>query len=163
LPIHPTKIHHVLPLQFGIDGPHAADLRKGRLSQPGGVYLVTTVTRERLPVFDCFSSARCVVRALQIEHMTGRALTLAFMVMPDHLHWLLTLGSSAPLSQVVRTVKSVVAHHLGGRIWQQGFHDHAVRAEEDLPAIGRYIVKNPVRAGLVGKAGHYSHWDAVWV
>ena len=156
-------MHHVLPLQFGIDGPHAADLRKGRLSQPGGVYLVTTVTRERLPVFDCFSSARCVVRALQIEHMTGRALTLAFMVMPDHLHWLLTLGSSAPLSQVVRTVKSVVAHHLGGRIWQQGFHDHAVRAEEDLPAIGRYIVKNPVRAGLVGKAGHYSHWDAVWV
>ncbi len=143
--------------------PHASDLRKGRFSQPGGVYLVTTVTRERLPVFDCFSSARCVVRALQIEHITGRAMTLAFVVMPDHLHWLLTLGSSVSLSQVVRTVKSVVAHHLGRRVWQQGFHDHAVRAEEDLAAMGRYIVNNPVRAGLVSKAGHYSHWDAVWV
>ena len=144
-------------------GPHAADLRNGRFSQPGGVYLVTTVTRERKPVFENFKSARCIVRTLQMEHTAGRAMTLAFVVMPDHLHWLFTLGSSAPLSQVVRTVKSVVAHHLGGRIWQQGFHDHTVRAEEDLPAIGRYIVNNPVRAGLVCKVGDYSHWDAVWV
>jgi REP element-mobilizing transposase RayT len=143
--------------------PHAADLRKGRFSQPGGVYLVTTVTRERLPVFENFKSARCVVHTLQTEHTAGRAMTLAFVVMPDHLHWLLTLGSSVSLSQVVRTVKSVVAHQLGGRIWQQGFHDHAVRTEEDLPAMGRYIVNNPVRAGLVRKAGQYSHWDAVWV
>ena len=143
--------------------PHAADLRKGRFSQPGGVYLVTTVTRDRLPVFNCFSSARCVVRTLQIEHTTGRAMTLAYVVMPDHFHWLLTLGPGASLSQVVRTVKSVVAHQLNGQIWQQGFHDHAVRAEEDLPTIGRYIVNNPVRAGLVSKASQYSHWDAVWV
>ena len=143
--------------------PHAADLRKGRFSQSGGVYLVTTVTRDRLPMFNCFPSARCVVRALRIEHAAGRAMTLAFVVMPDHLHWLLSLGPTAPLSHVVRTVKSVVAHQLGGRIWQQGFHDHAVRAEEDLPAIGRYIVNNPVRAGLVSRAGHYSHWDAVWL
>jgi REP element-mobilizing transposase RayT len=146
-----------------VRGSHAADLRNGRFSQPGGVYLVTTVTRERMPVFESFKSAHCVVHTLQTEHTAGRAMTLAFVVMPDHLHWLLTLGSSAPLSQVVRTVKSVVAHHLGGRIWQQGFHDHAVRAEEDLPAMGRYIVNNPVRAGLVGRASHYSHWDAVWV
>jgi len=143
--------------------PHAADLRKGRFSQPGGVYLVTTVTLDRRPMFDFFSSARCVVRALQMEHAAGRAMTLAYVVMPDHLHWLLTLGSTVSLSQVVRTVKSVVAHQLGGRIWQQGFHDHAVRAEEDLPAIGRYIVNNPVRAGLVSKVGQYSHWDAVWL
>jgi putative transposase len=143
--------------------PHAADLRKARFSQSGGVYLVTTVTLDRRPVFDCFSSARCVVRVLQMEHAAGRAMTLAYVVMPDHLHWLLTLGSTVPLSQVVRTVKSVVAHQLGGRIWQQGFHDHAVRAEEDLPAMAWYIVNNLVRAGLVSKVGHYSHWDAVWV
>jgi len=143
--------------------PHAADLRNGRFSQPGGVYLVTTVTRDRLPVFKFFSSARCVVHTLLTEHAADRAMTLAFVVMPDHLHWLLTLGSSVSLSQVVRTVKSVVAHHLGGRVWQQGFHDHAVRAEEDLLAMGRYIVNNTVRSGLVSKAGHYSHWDAVWV
>ena len=143
--------------------PHSADLRKGRFSQPGGVYLVTTVTHDRLPVFDCFSSARCVVRTLQIEHTAGRAMTLAYVVMPDHVHWLLTLGPTVSLSQVVRTVKSVVAHQLNGQIWQQGFHDHAVRDEEDLPAMGRYIVNNPVRAGLVSKAGHSSHLDAVWV
>jgi hypothetical protein len=46
---------------------------------------------------------------------------------------------------------------------EAGFHDHAVRSEEELPALARYIVANPVRAGLVARTGLYPHWDAVWV
>lgn len=50
-----------------------------------------------------------------------------------------------------------------GRLWQPGFHDHAVRREESLEAIARYIVANPLRAGLVKKVGDYPLWDAIWV
>ena len=32
-----------------------------------------------------------------------------------------------------------------------------------LGAAARYLVANPVRAGLVARAGDYSHWDAIWV
>jgi hypothetical protein len=50
-----------------------------------------------------------------------------------------------------------------GALWQPGFHDHAVRAEEDLRALARYVIQNPVRAGLATSVRQYPHWDAVWV
>ena len=81
--------------------PHARDLRKGRYSQAGQIYLITTVTRDRQPVFGNFQAARILIRALREEQNLGRADTLAFVVMPDHLHWLMTLGENAALSVVV--------------------------------------------------------------
>ena len=64
---------------------------------------------------------------------------------------------------MVQAAKSVAAHQIGGKVWQPGFHDRAIRQEEDLPAVARYVVANPVRVGLVPRTGAYSHWDAVWV
>ncbi len=49
------------------------------------------------------------------------------------------------------------------RVWQKGYHDRAVRREEDLRHIARYIVANPLRAGLVRKVGDYPLWDAIWL
>jgi REP element-mobilizing transposase RayT len=82
--------------------------------------------------------------------------------MPDHLHWLLELGK-AELCDVVGAVKSVVAHRMGRQIWQAGFFDRAVRRDEDLRAIARYVVGNPIRAGLAPDLASYSHWDAIWL
>jgi REP element-mobilizing transposase RayT len=50
-----------------------------------------------------------------------------------------------------------------GRLWQPGYHDHALRREEDLVATARYLVANPLRAGLVQHIGDYPLWDAVWL
>jgi putative transposase len=49
------------------------------------------------------------------------------------------------------------------RLWQKGYHDRAIRREEDLLAVARYIVANPLRAGLVKRVGDYPLWDAVWL
>ena len=143
--------------------PHARNLRKGRVSLEGQVYLITAVTRDRQPIFSRFSAARLVIRALREEQRLGRADTLAFVVMPDHLHWLMQLRPGAHLSGVVRAVKSVSAHELGQHAWQRGFHDHALRAEEDIRGVARYVVSNPLRAGLVDRLGDYPHWDAIWL
>ena len=143
--------------------PHSSHLRTGRYSQPGGVYLVTTVTAQREPVFSDFRAARQLVRILHHDVLVALARTLAYVVMPDHLHWLLELGEAESLSQCVQRVKSLATKALGPGLWQKGFHDHAVRQEEDLPAIARYIVSNPVRAGLVSRVGAYPHWDAIWL
>ena len=147
-----------------MDGkPHASALRRGRHSESGRIYLVTTVTLERKPVFRDLSSARLVIRALAHEQAMERAWTLAYVLMPDHLHWLMELGDDRSLSGVVRAVKAVSAHRLGGAVWQKGFHDHALRCEEDLQDVARYVVANPLLAGLVERLGDYPHWDAVWV
>ena len=147
-----------------MDGrPRASALRWGRYSEAGQVYLVTTVTRHRTPVFGDFFAARTLVQVLHLEQREARARTLAYVVMPDHLHWLLQLGEGKTLSGVVGTVKSVTAHRLGMRIWQPGFHDHAMRREEDLRSAARYLIANPLRAGLAVRAGDYPHWDAEWM
>lgn len=124
---------------------------------------MTSVTTGRHPVFAELAAARVLVRALRREQELERASTLAFVVMPDHLHWLLELGERRSLSVVVRAVKAVTAHELGRTIWQAGFHDHALRREEDLATVARYVVANPVRAGLVQRVGDYPHWDAIWL
>ena len=50
-----------------------------------------------------------------------------------------------------------------GQLWQKGFHDRAIRKEEDMQEIARYVVANPLRAGLVEKIGDYPLWDVIWL
>jgi REP element-mobilizing transposase RayT len=65
-------------------------------------------------------------------------------------------GSSA------RQINSLLGRS-GAPVWQRGFHDHALRGDEDVRAIARYIVANPLRAGLVRAIGDYPWWDAEWL
>ena len=137
-------------------------LRAGRWSAKGQVYMVTTVTRGRARIFADFDIARMLIGILRDDAARGSHETLAFVLMPDHLHWLLQLQSGT-LASLVGRVKSLSAKQIGRSVWQDGFHDRALRREEDLQAAARYIVANPVRAGLVERVGQYPHWDAVWL
>ena len=147
--------------------PHSQRLRAGRSSIPQQVYLVTTVTASRIPHFSDYQAGRLVVNALKKTERSAR--TLAFVVMPDHLHWLLQLREGYTLSQVVGFVQSSTSRALNlaylhsGRVWIDGFHDLAIRREERLRDCARYIIANPVRAGLVERPGDYPLWDAAWL
>ena len=146
--------------------PSSYTLRKGRESLQNQIYLVTFVTEGRKNRFTNFHCARLMIKSLKNSRHTK---TLAFVVMPDHVHWLIQLRDQTSLSRVLQTTKSVSAHQLNrylkrkGRFWQDGFHDHALRKEEAVIEAARYIIANPIRAGLVSSARSYSHWDAVWV
>lgn len=143
-------------------------LRTGRFSAPGQIYLVTTVVQNRAPVFRDFMQGRLVVDALKKAQEEELVLSLAWVVMPDHLHWLFELKNNT-LTCIMARTKSRIAVALNrslerdGSLWQHGFHDRAIRRDEDLPAVARYIVANPLRAGLVEKIGDYPLWDAVWL
>jgi len=148
-------------------------LRTGRISEPGRAYLLTAVTHQRCPIFSDFSTARLLIDELRRLHDSRAVESLAWVVMPDHLHWLIILGDSS-LPRVMQQLKSRSAvrisqssgsgpHARCGKLWQRGFHDHALRREEDLQACARYIVANPRRAGLVQRLGDYPHWDATWL
>ncbi len=150
--------------------PHARLLRSGRFSERGRPYIVTAVTWRRERIFVDLRLGRLVVRALRFEADRERAQTLAYVVMPDHLHWLFELACDEPLHRIIQGVKSYSAWTInqargtaGAKVWQPGFHDHAVRREEDLRALARYIVANPLRAGIVDDIGRYPLWDAAWL
>ena len=141
---------------------HSHRLRVGRTSEPGRLYLVTTTTQGREPVFAELQNARTLIRILKAESQLKQVHTWCYVVMPDHFHWLMQLNDES-LACVVGRVKSLCSHKIGRPIWQTGFHDRAVREEEDLKGISRYIIANPLRAGMVDSVGDYPHWDAVWL
>jgi len=147
---------------------HAHRLRLGRLSEPGRIYNVTSITDQRRPLFGDWRLGRLVVQELRRAEQQGLATTLAWVVMPDHFHWLLELKHGS-LELLLKQVKARSAIEINrsikgsGRIWQKSFHDRAVRHEDDLLDLARYIVANPIRAGLVERYGDYPLWDAVWL
>ena len=143
-------------------------LRIGRYSEDGRLYLLTCVVLEREPIFRDLTLARSVIQQLRLVHQEGRAKSLAWVVMPDHLHWLVELNSEC-LDALMRNLKSRSALQINrlrqrqGRVWQRGFHDRALRKEDDVRKVARYIIANPLRAGLVEDVGDYPHWDAIWL
>ncbi len=147
---------------------HAHRLRTGRYSESGQIYLLTAVVLNREPLFRNFKNGRLVVDAFRTAEREEFATSLAWVVMPDHFHWLIELQNTQ-LSILMARTKSRIAVMVNrsirrqGPVWQHGYHDRAIRKEEDLQAVARYIVANPLRAGLVDKVGDYPLWDAIWL
>jgi REP element-mobilizing transposase RayT len=147
---------------------NAGNLRMGRFSEPGGIYLLTAVVHQRQPFFANWRMGRLVALELRQAQEEGWADFLTWVVMPDHIHCLVQLRDKT-LAELMCRIKSrsslAVNRALGrrGRLWQKGYHDHAVRRDEDVKGLARYVVANPVRAGLVTRVHDYPLWDACWL
>jgi putative transposase len=140
------------------------ELRKGRVSLRDQTYHVTFTTHDRTPLFENFMNARTVVNALRASDIHGFSKTIAFVVMPDHVHWLLELKNDT-LGRTVARVKSQVTRTLAksATVWQREFYDHALRRDETAETVSAYIVSNPVHGGLAKEIEQYSHWYLAWM
>ncbi|MBC3777165.1 transposase [Pseudomonas sp. SWRI99] len=142
-------------------------LRLGRYDEPNRIYLLTANTLFRAPVFRQVALGRLVAEQFRQAQELGFADSLAWVVMPDHFHWLIDLkrGSLSELMQRTKSLSARVVNMAAGRegsLWQPGFHDRALRRDDDPVQMARYVVANPLRAGLVQKLDDYSLWDAIW-
>jgi REP element-mobilizing transposase RayT len=144
-------------------------LRRGRRTEPGRTYLVTFATHGRRTLFADWPLACAVARTIAKQRLWRESAVLCWVLMPDHWHGLIRSAGTEPLSATIGRVKAVSARavHSGGhrltRVWAPGFHDHALRREEDLRHVARYIIANPLRAGLCANIGQYPFWDAIWL
>lgn len=156
-------------MDMPVSKPGSAALRLGRPSLPQHVYHVTVVTRRRQRYFEPFAAACTAARTFTDGKSVGDATLLAWVLMPDHAHWLLQLGDKEPLQLVVGRMKARSAravNRLRGEkrpVWASASQDRAVRSDENLRNVARYIVANPLRAGLVKSVSDYPFWDAVWL
>jgi hypothetical protein len=85
---------------------------------------------------------------------------LAYCFMPDHLHLLVeSLTENADLRRFISAAKQMTGYTFsraaGQRLWQMGFYDHVLRDDEKTVAVVRYILANPIRAGLATAIGGY--------
>jgi putative transposase len=159
-----------LPLAGAPPAPRILrERRRQRRSVPGQTYLVTVNTLYRRPLFRDDDAARAVCRVHAAAWPWRDARLLAWVLMPDHWHGLLTLGERDSLSTLVGRFKALTSravderHLVNGWLWGRGFGDRALAADDDLTAEARHLVANPVRSGLVQRSGDYPYWDAVWV
>ena len=147
---------------------HAA-LRRHRLHLPGHVYLVTATTLARQPFFKEFAPACKAARCHLDPDVYRESRLLAWVLMPDHGHWLVQIGDGDHLASLMNRIKSATARayneeaRRSGALWARAYHERLLRGDDDVRDAARYLVANPVRAGWVKSVGDYPFWDAVWI
>jgi REP element-mobilizing transposase RayT len=133
----------------------------------GNVYALTVVCEQRHRYFDDARCAEIPMRILRAMDAEGVTSSLAWVVMPDHIHWLAQLRGHT-LGYCVQRFKARTSFLLNrcqgrsGRVWQPGYYDHAIRTEESLREQAMYILANPVRAKLAECLGEYPHAWCRW-
>ena len=141
--------------------------RIGRHSFERNFYFVTTSTRNRQTIFSNAIYAKIAVEAFTAPALLKDNQLMCWVLMPDHVHWLFQLGASTKLSALVSSMKSASSRRVRqagytGEVWGQGYHDSRVRHSSGIPRISRYIINNPVKAGLVRRADQYLYCSEWW-
>jgi putative transposase len=122
---------------------------------PACTYFVTTKTWQNRALFKVEKLAEVLANNLFNYRDRSTYLLHEFVIMPDHLHLLLTPGSTTSLERAIMLIKGGSSHEIHRvrghkmQIWQSGFYDVTVRDEADYHVKRQYIRMNPVKAGLV--------------
>jgi REP element-mobilizing transposase RayT len=126
-------------------------LRRGRWSEHDTDYFLTICIRR--PQTGLCSSSLVVAIFGEMHRLAidGRWTVRTAVVMPDHLHLLVTLGERSHLSECVRMFKGrlIPALRRTNLAWQPNFYDHRLRSADDLLPVFLYIYLNPYREKLI--------------
>jgi putative transposase len=126
------------------------------------VFFITTITAHRQPIFRQDATAELFIETLAHYRDANRFLLHEFVVMPDHVHTLLTPSPEISLERAMQFIKGGFSFRLKfrGPVWQASFTNHRVRDLEDYESHREYIRMNPVRARLVDTPQEYRYSSA---
>ncbi|HYM78989.1 MAG TPA: transposase [Candidatus Dormibacteraeota bacterium] len=129
----------------------------------GQTYMITSSTWGRRALFSREVWAKLLIDTLY--HYRGTAYLLhEFVVMPDHIHVLLTPNTS--LERAVQFIKGGFSYRAkkelesNMEVWQKGFSDHRIRDASDYRIHQIYIQQNPVRKHLCERSEEYTYSSA---
>jgi putative transposase len=86
-----------------------------------------------------------------------------FVVMPDHVHLLITLRADMAIEKAMQLIKGRFSFRLKkefgylGEVWQRGYSEFRVKDLQDFLRCQAYIAENPVKAGLLDSAEKYPY------
>jgi putative transposase len=127
--------------------------------EDGAVFFITICAAERSkPTLTVDPVPRVLMDAIAHYHKAARWYCHLFVIMPDHIHALISLPRDEELRTTIAQWKSYTAK-AGAFHWQRDFFDHRLRAEESFDEKAHYIRQNPVRAGLTNAP---EHWPHIW-
>src|SRR5215467_9526924 len=129
-------------------------------------FFITTVAYDRKALFRSVRLADLFLKTMYPYRKQEKFLLHEFVLMPDHLHMLLTPAATLSLERCLQFVKGGFSFRcskeLGMKqeIWQPGFDNHRIRDESDYQIHRSYIHMNPVRAGLASKPSDFAYSSA---
>jgi putative transposase len=117
-------------------------------------YFLTFCTHQRQRHFAEAEPVEVVLRQILRAAEDERFGIVAYCFMPDHLHLLVEAGSeSSDCLSFIKRAKQFSAFHYSKifrhRLWQRYGYERTLREEDTTLAVAKYILENPVRAGLV--------------
>jgi putative transposase len=124
-------------------------------------YFVTSSTFQRRRLFQVEENARLFLVTLQHYRAQGHYKLHAFVVMTDHVHFLIT-PLDGTIERAVQLIKGGFSHRVGSKfpVWQKGFEERRIRDAEEFVTRKEYIHLNPVRAHMVQSAEDYAFSSA---
>jgi REP element-mobilizing transposase RayT len=135
----------------------------GRNLTPDEVKKIQRLSTKRIEQYLDNGAGACHLQNPAIARVVAETLLLfegkryrlfAWCIMPNHVHVVTRLFPGQILASVVHSWKSYTAkeankvRHATGSFWQREYYDHLVRDEDELERAVRYVLENPVNAGL---------------
>jgi len=157
-----------------------------QISRDKPCYYLTSIAKDRLPVFQTDKIKQIVCNALDEARNSANILLFAYVIMPDHTH-LITDGAKA-ISDVLRYTNGITAKRVIDYLKENNFNDSLLKLRQETKSRNykhsvfehhpnafsifseavfmqkvNYIHQNPVRAGLVERAEDYEFSSArIW-
>jgi putative transposase len=126
-----------------------------------GTFFISTQTYNRRRLFQVPANAELLIDTLQHYRREGHYKLHAFVIMPDHIHLILT-PQEITLERSIQLIKGGFSHRLGSKlpVWQRGFTDRRLRDADDFRTHITYLHHNPVRAHLCQLPQDYPYSSA---
>lgn len=126
------------------------------------LFFVTSITAQRLPIFHRETNANLMIDTLSNYRDAGKFLLHEFVIMPDHIHVLLTPAQEISLERAMQFIKGGFSYRMKerGSVWQPSFTNHRIRDWEDFERHRDYIRMNPVWARLASRPDAYPYSSA---
>ena len=128
---------------------------------PPRIFFATTKTWMGKRLLQSERNAGLLIDVLRSLGAEGKFQLHDFVIMPDHVHLLIEVGSGMTIEKAMQLIKGRFSHRLShefdckGEVWQRGFTEVQVMDKENFEAHCAYIAENPVKAGLVSSAEEY--------
>jgi putative transposase len=98
-------------------------------------YALTSVTHQRRSLFQRTAIAELFISTVFRYRDAGKFQLHGFVVMPDHIHALITPASDQTIERCAQLIKGgfsfAVRKEFTGEIWQEGYHAHRVTGDDD--------------------------------
>jgi putative transposase len=129
-------------------------------------YFITICAHMQQNLFQRDEVAELMVATFLKYRDAGEFELHEYVVMPNHIHLLLSLNDQQQLGRVIQLIKGGFSHSLRENeivfraVWEHRYHDRRVRDANEFAEFSQYVRQNPVRKGLVQQAEDYPYSSA---